>query len=261
MKVKRESTNDDSNEVSVERKVFEGDSNKPNSVSLSPIKCDKDIEIDGQPTRTIDEIEDEEIEIDQDLSDEGDDCDAFSSRKVKSEPISDSDSDDNSIPFDFLEIKLEGFDRPSLSSRSKMNHHHSTSSRYANVASNGESNFANDSLMISDDHLVTLSVRELNRHLKSCGLSKNQVLKMKQRRRTLKNRGYAASCRNKRLEVKGGLEGERLDVVDDIRHLKNRNVITKQEINQIRDQFEMLKQFATTNGIALPKDLADFVEC
>lgn len=51
---------------------------------------------------------------------------------------------------------------------------------------------------ISDEELRTISVRELNRKLKQSGCSKNEAINIKQRRRTLKNRGYAANCRHKR---------------------------------------------------------------
>ncbi|XP_059091614.1 transcription factor Maf-like isoform X2 [Tigriopus californicus] len=62
---------------------------------------------------------------------------------------------------------------------------------------------------ITDEELVTLSVRDLNRQLKMRGLNRDEITTMKQRRRTLKNRGYAASCRIKRLEQKGDLEHEK----------------------------------------------------
>ena len=45
---------------------------------------------------------------------------------------------------------------------------------------------------IDDDELVTITVRDLNRQLKLRGLNREDIVKMKQRRRTLKNRGYAA---------------------------------------------------------------------
>ena len=59
---------------------------------------------------------------------------------------------------------------------------------------------------ISDEELVTFNVKELNRILKTRGLSREEVTNIKQRRRTLKNRGYAATVRVKREETKGELE-------------------------------------------------------
>lgn len=48
------------------------------------------------------------------------------------------------------------------------------------------------------------------------GLSKDECKRLKAKRRTLKNRGYAASCRYKREEQEGGLNEVKthLDVRD-----------------------------------------------
>lgn len=113
---------------------------------------------------------------------------------------------------------------------------------------------------IDDERLLSLSVRELNRQLKKSGLTKAQATKMKQRRRTLKNRGYAASCRNKRLEVKDCLEEERVDVVGNIKKLKSNNSVIKKELMDLKDKYEELKEFAYKNNIVLPKEFKDFVD-
>jgi len=45
--------------------------------------------------------------------------------------------------------------------------------------------------IVSDDELASLNIKDLNRKLKERGLPKETIEKLKQRRRTLKNRKYA----------------------------------------------------------------------
>merc|ERR1719266_1864417 len=97
---------------------------------------------------------------------------------------------------------------------------------------------------ISDEELVTLSVRDLNRHLKIRGLTREEITLMKQRRRTLKNRGYAASCRIKRLEQKSDLEQEKGKEYYDLDKVKEDNDEMRKEIDRNREKFEALKRFA-----------------
>jgi len=54
-----------------------------------------------------------------------------------------------------------------------------------------------DTSLVSDEELVTLSVRDLNKRLRN--LTKDEKIKYKQRRRLLKNRGYAQTCRTRRI--------------------------------------------------------------
>lgn len=51
-----------------------------------------------------------------------------------------------------------------------------------------ESTYSN---IITDDELSSLNIKDLNRKLKEKGLAKDTIEKLKQRRRTLKNRKYA----------------------------------------------------------------------
>ena len=108
---------------------------------------------------------------------------------------------------------------------------------------------------ISDDELVSISVRDLNRQLKLRGLSREEIVRMKQRRRTLKNRGYAASCRIKRIEQKDELETEKTQEWTDMEHVQDEVNRMTEEVTTVKARYEALKKFAINNKIHIPPEL------
>jgi len=115
---------------------------------------------------------------------------------------------------------------------------------------------------ITDEELVTLSVRDLNRQLKMRGLNRDEIVQMKQRRRTLKNRGYAASCRIKRLEQKDELESEKGKEFEDLDKLQveiqDDNINLRDEVDGLHRKFEALKRFAAQKKIRLPAEFEQY---
>jgi len=93
---------------------------------------------------------------------------------------------------------------------------------------------------LSDDELLSLSTRELNRRLQS--LSPDERNRLKQRRRTLKNRGYAQTCRSRRVNNHHRLQDTNEVLMAEVNELKERVSTLTAERDYYREQSELLLQ-------------------
>jgi len=93
--------------------------------------------------------------------------------------------------------------------------------------------------IISDEMLTHLSVRELNKRLH--GLPREDVVRLKQKRRTLKNRGYAQNCRSKRLVQRHELELNNRQLQGEIHRLQVELNHTRNERDVYKHRFEVLQ--------------------
>ncbi|XP_078368238.1 uncharacterized protein LOC144652073 [Oculina patagonica] len=99
---------------------------------------------------------------------------------------------------------------------------------------------------ITDDELTNLSIRDLNQRLKS--LPKEEAQKIRRRRRSLKNRGYATSCRQRRTALKESLQTENQRLKDQIREAKDHLCKAVRDRDSYKTKFDQLnKVYATLN--------------
>lgn len=99
-----------------------------------------------------------------------------------------------------------------------------------------------DTFRVTDDELLRMSVRDLNKSLRN--LSPEESRRLKQRRRTLKNRGYAASCRIKRLTQRDQLDLHRQKLQREVDQIAVENQKMNMELQILQSKYDDLERFA-----------------
>ncbi|KDR08104.1 hypothetical protein L798_01637, partial [Zootermopsis nevadensis] len=93
--------------------------------------------------------------------------------------------------------------------------------------------------ILNDDALMSLSVRELNKRLH--GFPREEVVRLKQKRRTLKNRGYAQNCRSKRLQQRHDLEVTNRTLQAELHRIKLQLTRVAQERDDYKQRLDLLR--------------------
>ena len=99
-----------------------------------------------------------------------------------------------------------------------------------------------DDIELDDKELVTMSVKDLNRWLKKKGIPKERCKEIKAERRTLKNRGYAASCRDKRERQEERLQRVNEEIRKEIDSERNRIAKCEREIQEHQLRYKELEK-------------------
>ncbi|CAB4068437.1 unnamed protein product [Lepeophtheirus salmonis] len=101
------------------------------------------------------------------------------------------------------------------------------------------SSSSNESQLFDDEtNLLQLSVRELNRKLS--GLSKEEILQAKRKRRTLKNRTYAQNCRSKRMNHRKDMEEMNKKLCRELGLLKSQLHAVSEERDDLKKRLQEL---------------------
>ncbi len=94
--------------------------------------------------------------------------------------------------------------------------------------------------LFTDEDLIKMSIRDLNKRLKS--LPKVEAHKIRKRRRGLKNRGYATSCRQRRTAMKESLETQNQRLKAQLREAKENLCNAAKDRDMYKRKLEHLEQ-------------------
>jgi len=105
--------------------------------------------------------------------------------------------------------------------------------------------------VMSDFELSSLNIKDLNRKLKEKGLSKEMIEKLKQRRRTLKNRKYATDCREKKDTEVQCLETTKDGEAENLGGIEKENEELRETLVKLKNHYAKVLEFAKKNNIEL----------
>ncbi|TRY75087.1 hypothetical protein TCAL_10802 [Tigriopus californicus] len=127
----------------------------------------------------------------------------------------------------------------------------SNDSSLNNSLHHGGTPFDDSHAIMTDEELASLNIKDLNRKLKEKGLSKSIIEKLKQRRRTLKNRKYATDCREKKDVEVHHLEGSKESEETELSMLENDNKTLRNQVKELKQEYARSLEFARKNNIEL----------
>jgi len=110
----------------------------------------------------------------------------------------------------------------------------------------------NHQIVLTEEELAEMPVKDLNTLLR--GLPESEVMKLKQRRRTIKNRGYAQTSRTKRTTQKTVLEHEKGTLESELDQLARENNLLRKERDEARIKLEAFERFAGMSGVVIPSN-------
>jgi len=127
--------------------------------------------------------------------------------------------------------------------------HHSHSFHNNDDCDLNYSNSGSKNDLLNDEQLIHLTVRELNKKLH--GFPREEVVRMKQKRRTLKNRGYAQNCRTKRLAQRNDLEARLRMQQSDITRVRVENDKLRIAYDKVCQENDFFRKQLALRGSAL----------
>ena len=115
------------------------------------------------------------------------------------------------------------------------------------MAAESDDKSSSDQIILTEEELASMPVKDLNALLR--GLPDSEVWKLKQRRRTIKNRGYAQTSRFKRTKLRAVLEKEKGSLEGELDKYRRENERLRKERDEARIKLNAFEKFAAMSGI------------